>query len=249
MLAQSEVVGPQVNLPGSQQLAPVFFGLCTFVLLVALAISLFVRHRRSPKGQRPVPVVSIVIAVLVTTIVRLPPSFSSPEFPPLERLFPDDAVFYRTATDLPVSADSDRWLAAMGDTPLLAGFGDQPVDGIVFGIPFNPVTPQDPMTDVRIDAELVHANEAILKRPEVQDVGPVHLLPTGIGRACCGAFGCPAKHIREVAGVLLQAPDHGDQLDVFLRGTGRAGRDDGGERYGDARGDPDGRHDSLLRAR
>ena len=56
------------------------------------------------------PVVSIVIAVLafaalVTTIVRLPPSFSCLEFPPLERLFPDDAVFYRTATDLPVSAD------------------------------------------------------------------------------------------------------------------------------------------------
>jgi hypothetical protein len=154
VLAQSEVVGPQVNLPGSQQLAPVFFGLCTFVLLVALAISLFVRHRRSPKGQRPAPVVSVIIAVfavaaLVTTIVRLPPSFSSPEFPPLERLFPEDAVFYRTATDLPVAADSDRWLAAMGDTPLLAGFGDQPVDGIVFGIPFNPVTPRAPMTDVR----------------------------------------------------------------------------------------------------
>ena len=78
----------------------------------------------------------------------------------------------------------------------------------------------DPVSDVWVDSEHIHANEAILERPEVQYVRPVDLLPTGVGRACWRAFGCPTKHIRKVPGILLKAPDDGDQLDVFLRGTG-----------------------------
>ena len=149
MLAQTEVIGPQVNLPGSQQLAPVFFGILTLGWVALLVVSLLVRRARNRDGHRPVPVVSIVVAVaaaasLVMTIVWWPPPFTSPEFPPTGRLFPDEAFFYRTAEDLPVAPDSARWIGALGDDPLGAGFGGEPVDGIVFGVPFNPVDDDTP---------------------------------------------------------------------------------------------------------
>ncbi len=154
MFAQDEVIGPQVNLPGSQHLAPAVFGLGTLVLVVLLGITLVVRHRRDRDGHRPFPAVSVVVALaalgsLVMTAVWWPPPFRSPEFPPVQRLFPEGAVFYRTAGDLPVSPDSDRWIAALGDEPLVAGFGGQPTAGVVFGIPFNPVDADTPRTDVR----------------------------------------------------------------------------------------------------
>jgi hypothetical protein len=155
VLAQTEVIGPQVNLPGSQQLAPVFFGILTLGWVVLLVVSLLVRRARNRDGHRPVPVVSIVIAVaaaasLVMTVVWWPPPFTSPEFPPTGRLFPDEAFFYRTAEDLPVATDSERWIAALGDDPLGAGFGGEPVDGIVFGVPFNPVDDDTPTAEVEI---------------------------------------------------------------------------------------------------
>lgn len=153
VLAQGEVVGPRLNLPGSQQLAPAFFGLLTFALLVALVAALLIRRNRARSGHRPRPVLSIVVAVaalaaLAMTVVSWPPGFRSPEFPPVGRLFPDEAFFYRTAQDLPVSPDSDRWLSSLGEIELSAGFGGEPVDGIVFGIPFNPVDRTTSTTDV-----------------------------------------------------------------------------------------------------
>jgi hypothetical protein len=155
MLDQTEVIGPQVNLPGSQQLAPVLFGLLALGLLAALVVSLLVRRARNRDGHRPVPVVSIVVALaavaaLAMTIVSWPPAFTSPEFPPTGELFPAEAVFRRPATDLPVAADSDRWIAALGDDELGAGFGGEPVDGVVFGVPFNPVDASTPTTDVEM---------------------------------------------------------------------------------------------------
>ena len=155
MLAQTEVIGPQVNLPGSQQLAPVFFGLMTLGWVAVLVVSLLVRRARNRDGHRPVPVVSILVglaavASLVMTIVWWPPPFTSPEFPSTGRLFPEQAFFYRTVADLPVSPDSDRWVAAMGDDPLSAGFGGEPIDGVVFGVPFNPVDDATPTEEVEI---------------------------------------------------------------------------------------------------
>lgn len=155
MFAQAEVVGPQVNLPGSQQLAPVVFGLLTLGWLAALVVSLLVRRARNRDGHRPFPAVSVVVgllavASLVLTLVWWPPPFTSPEFPPTGRLFPAEAFFYRPVQDLPVAADSDRWIAALGDEQLAAGFGGEPVDGVVFGIPFNPVDADTPTTEVTI---------------------------------------------------------------------------------------------------
>jgi hypothetical protein len=155
-VAQSDVVGPDVSLPGSELLAPRFFGLLTLVLAVLLVVTLLVlRHRRRRGASaRPATVASIVLGVLlvasiVMTAVTWPPPFSTPEFPPLGRLFPEEAFFYRTADDLAVSPDSDRFVAAMGDDALSAGFGGEPRQGVVFGIPFNLVDADAPTEEVR----------------------------------------------------------------------------------------------------
>lgn len=140
------VVGPDVVLPGSEQLAPVVFGLLAFVafLVVAVAVVIrIVRRRRRVDGEpsRPPIVVGLAAVVFVglvaLTIVNLPPAFSSPEFPPIGRLFPDEAFFYRPVGDLPVAEDGQQHVDAMGDAEIVAGFGGQPFDGIVWGIPFN----------------------------------------------------------------------------------------------------------------
>jgi hypothetical protein len=155
VLAQTEVIGPQVNLPGSQQLAPVFFGVMTLGWVALLVVTLLVRRARNRDGHRPVPVVSVVVglatvASLVMTIVSWPPPFTTPEFPATGQLFPAEAFMYRPATDLPVSADSERFIGALGDDALAAGFGGEPVDGVVFGVPFNLVDADTPTTDVEI---------------------------------------------------------------------------------------------------
>jgi hypothetical protein len=155
MLVQAQVVGPQVNLPGSQQLAPAFFAIFAVGSAVALVISLLVRRARNRDGHRSFPVVSTALVIatvgaIVMAVLSWPPQFRSPEFPPTGRLFPSEAFFYRTATDLPVAADSDRWLASMGDDTLVAGFGGEPVDGVVFGVPFNLVDADAPTTSVEM---------------------------------------------------------------------------------------------------
>ncbi len=155
MFAQESVTGPQVNLPGSQQLAPTLFLLLTLGSLAALAVALLVRRHRSKntEGAKARPIVVGLLGVLsvfalVMTMIWWPPPFRSPEFPPIGRLFPDEAFFYRSADDLPVHPDSDRFIAAMGDDPLAAGFGGQPRQGVVFGIPFNLVDDSTPRTRV-----------------------------------------------------------------------------------------------------
>lgn len=166
MLAQAEVIGPDVNLPGSQQLAPVFFGLITLGWLVALAVALFIRRRRARTGHRPFPAVTVACGVLaaaalVLTVIWLPPPFETPQFPSTGPLFPDEAFFGRTVDELPVSPDSDRWIAGLADDPLTAAFGGDPVDGVVFGIPFNFVDADTPTT--RVDFR---------RRPERNYQGP-----------------------------------------------------------------------------
>ncbi len=154
-----QVIGPDVVLPGSEQLVPVFFGFLGLVAFVVLAVALVVRtvrRRRRPEGQpakRPIVVGGAAVAVVVLvalTVVNLPPPFTSPEFPPIGRLFPDEAFFYRPVGDLPVAEDSARTVAAMGPAEIVAGFGGQPHDGIVWGIPFNLADDRTPLEPVDI---------------------------------------------------------------------------------------------------
>ena len=153
------MVGPDVVLPGSEQLAPVVFGLLAFLAFVVFAVALvvrIVRRRRRPEGEpgrRPIVVggaALAVVALVVLTVVNLPPPFTSPEFPPIGRLFPDEAFFYRPVGDLPVAEGSERTIAAMGPAEIVAGFGGQPHDGVVWGIPFNLVDDSTPRKSVEI---------------------------------------------------------------------------------------------------
>ncbi len=144
------VDGPDMALPGSQQLVPVLLGLLLVVCLVGLGVALVVRARRARRTGRmgrPTAAVSFaVVAVLagVLAFVNLPPRFFVPEFPALPRLLPEQAFFYRQVSDLPVSPQSAAWVASQQDLPLMAGFGGTVVGGSVDGVPFNPVDAATP---------------------------------------------------------------------------------------------------------
>ncbi|MFM7062433.1 MAG: hypothetical protein ACKO04_02910 [Actinomycetes bacterium] len=148
------VDGPDVALPGSQQLLPVLFGLALVVCLVGVAVALVVRRRRGRRtGQkgRPTAPVGFAVAAAVAGVLafaNLPPRFFVPEFPPLPRLLPEQAFFYRPVTDLPVAPQSASWVASQQDLPLMAGFGGQTVGGSVDGVPFNPVGAATPRVQV-----------------------------------------------------------------------------------------------------
>lgn len=150
------VEGSDVVLPGSEQVAPLFWGLVVVLALVAVVIAWVVRRRRSARGaqqRRPwamgaFGVVALVAALLV--VLTLPPKFTTPEFPELGRILPEEAFFYRSTEDLPVAADSDRWIDVLADQPLVAAFGDEPSSGIVWGVPFNPVGAATPRKQVDI---------------------------------------------------------------------------------------------------
>ncbi|MFM7067874.1 MAG: hypothetical protein ACKOYM_00290 [Actinomycetes bacterium] len=138
------VRGPDTALPGSQHVAPLFFGLIALVALIAVAVTAVRWRRRLRKGvvARPVGlIVSGVIAAISLALlgVALPPKFFVPEFPALPRLFPEQAFFYRPITDLPVAAASDRWIASQRGASLSPAFSGEVVMGSVNGVPFNPV--------------------------------------------------------------------------------------------------------------
>ena len=149
------VEGGDVVLPGSEQLAPVFWGFVAFVALVGVGITWWVRRRRARRDLRKPPVVLSALGVLlvvslVLVVLTFPPSFSTPRFPELGRILPEAAFFHRSTEDLPVAADSDRWIGALADEPLVAAFGDEPSSGIVWGVPFNPVDDSTPRKDVDV---------------------------------------------------------------------------------------------------
>jgi hypothetical protein len=93
---------------------------------------------------------ALALAAAVLVALTWPPAFSTPEFPPNGRLLPEEAFFHRTITDLPVAADSERWVSSFAEEPLIAGFGGSVTNGIVFGIPFNPVDAGTPRQSVDI---------------------------------------------------------------------------------------------------
>lgn len=150
-----EVIGPDVSLPGSEQLAPALFAILSVAALGGVVVAVVVRRVRAASGKGGPPIVVgllsvATVAAAVMTVLSWPSGFTSPEFPPTGRLFPEEAFFHRPIDDLEVAAESDRWIESLGTDPLRAGFGGEPVDGVVFGVPFNPVDAGTPRTDVRM---------------------------------------------------------------------------------------------------
>lgn len=151
-----EVVGSDVVLPGSEHLAPAFWLFVCLVSVIGLLVTWFIRRRRRRAGRergRPVVLGGFAATLAVAAVLAAltwPPPFTSPEFPPLGRLLREEAFFHRTVADVPVSAESDRWVSSFADRPLVAGFGGDPVQGVVFGMPFNPVDSSTPRKKVDI---------------------------------------------------------------------------------------------------
>lgn len=148
---QGQIVGPEsVFLPGSDQ-----FILASSVVLLAVAVllaiySLLLRRRRKKRDKprkRPVGfVVSAAMAAvaLIMGILVWPPAFSTPEFPALPRLFPQEAFFYREVGDLEVAAESQDVIEALGGLPLRPYAASEVRSGKVAGKPFNLVNAETP---------------------------------------------------------------------------------------------------------
>jgi hypothetical protein len=175
-----EVVGPDVVLPGSQQLAPAFWAVVTVLALIGAFVAWLVRRRRARAGMRRRPLVigglgAFALVAAVLTGLTWPPPFTAPEFPPLGRLFPEEAFFHRSIDDLPVSPESDRWIRSFADEPVVAGFGDEPTAGVLWGIPFNPVDRTTPREEV--DIVLWRRNSYLGEYP-IADPAYIESMPT-----------------------------------------------------------------------
>ncbi len=174
-------VGPDVVVPGSQQLMPGVFLLLTLLAVVVLVVLLVRRAWRSSRGRtsgRPIGVAAVGAAVLVlgaATWITRPPPFFVPEFGALPTLMPEDNLFRRTVADLPLAADSERWTATIGDLPLTPGFGGTVVSGVVFGIPYNFVDDRTP----RYDVDIVRWTDTSFPGPyPITDPAYIEAMPT-----------------------------------------------------------------------
>lgn len=150
--------GPdRLMVPGSDIMMGALGRLVLLLGLLVLVIALVVRtvrRRRDPQWRRRPGVViaatgTVVVGALLTALYW-PPPFVVPTFPALPQLLPAEAFFYRPVTDLPVAAESDRWIASQGGLRLGAGFGGAVQDGVVFGLPFNLVDADTTMVDVEL---------------------------------------------------------------------------------------------------
>ena len=102
--------------------------------------------------SKPLVVIATIAVVgLVATVLSWPPKFETPEFPELPaQLLPSNSLFYRPIDDLPVAADSERWISALKSMPLVAPFGGNPYLGNVAGMPFNVVDDSTKRVDVTL---------------------------------------------------------------------------------------------------
>ncbi len=174
-------VGPDVVVPGSQQLLPGVFLLLALLAVVVLVALLVRRVWRSSRGRtsgRPIGVAVAGAAVLVlgaATWITRPPPFFVPELGALPTLMPEDNVFRRTVTDLPVAVDSGRWISTIDDLPLTPGFGGTVVSGVVFGIPYNFVDDRTP----RYDVDIVRWTDSSFRGPyPITDPAYIQSMPT-----------------------------------------------------------------------
>ena len=152
---QSDIVGPvDMLVPGSQQLLLVLAVVLAAAAVVGIIVSQAVRFRRRRKGaprKRPLGTVvasSLLVAAVVLGVVNKPSPFFVPEFPALPRLFPDEAFFYANVAELPVDADSDRMIEAMGGLEVRPGASGEVVNNVVWGFPFNLVDNDTPRHEV-----------------------------------------------------------------------------------------------------
>ncbi len=174
--------GPRVLLPGSDFFVLGLVRLMFLVGLVALIVAVVVRLVRRRRAAAPLgPPVSLMVCSAITiiglvlSIVHRPPPFFVPEFPALPTLQPEDSVLRRVATDLPVAADSERWIASQEGMPLRANFRGTVTEGIVWGVPFNLV---DDRTE-RVDVELTQYPERSFPGPyPMSDPAYIESLPT-----------------------------------------------------------------------
>ena len=160
---ESVVLGAEVLVPGSDFLVQDGARLLLLIGILATVIAVvvrLVRGRRSRlerlgRQRRPRPIgvavaASLAVSGLLLTVVTWPPRFVVPEMSELPRLLPEDALFYRTVTDLPASSASDRQIASQNSMPFQASFRGTVEQGIVWGVPFNLVDSDTPMVDVEI---------------------------------------------------------------------------------------------------
>jgi hypothetical protein len=150
------VVGPDVLIPGSDLMLGGLGRLLLAVGVVLLVVGVVLRVRSArtapERPRRSVLVVAVAVLAVggLLTAMNWPPAFFVPEFPALPRLLPEEAVFYRQVTDLPVAQDSDRMIASQGGLPLIPGFTSEVYDGVVWGMPFNVVGPGTELQDVEL---------------------------------------------------------------------------------------------------
>lgn len=121
--------------------------------------------------RRPV-LIALALAASAAPVVAQPPA---PPWAPGCTLFPADNVWNRTVADLPVAADSDRMISAIGlDATLHPDFSDAGN----YGIPFNVVTRATKRVRVAFD----YADESdrigypIPRRPKIEGGSDRHIL-------------------------------------------------------------------------
>lgn len=154
---QSDIVGPaKMVMPGSQHLLLYLAVWVGAAAVIALVTALLVRRRRRRKGRpRKAPVLTVffaivVVVALVVGLTNKPSKFFVPEFPPLPRLFPDDALFYRQVSDVPTAAASPELVASLGSRPIGAGASGEVRSGVAWGLPFNFVDDTTPRHDFQM---------------------------------------------------------------------------------------------------
>lgn len=156
LMDEWDISGPSdVMLPGSDvfmlRLAILIAAVGLVSLLIVVTVRAVRRRRERPQRRRTALVASslMLVAGLLLCLWFRPPAFFVPEFPGLPELFPNEALFHRKVTDLPVTADSDRIIATMGDLRLQAGASSTLRYGRTGGVPFNFVDDSTPRHSFR----------------------------------------------------------------------------------------------------
>jgi hypothetical protein len=145
------IVGPpEMAMPGSEVLLYRGGVLLTVIAAAALGTVAGLRWLRKRRGRPPRRRGALYVAgalLLIGALLAIwnrPPPFFVPEFPPLPRLLPEGAFFYRRGSELAVVEDSESQIAALGGRPVVPNASAVVRDGVVWGKPFNFVDDSTP---------------------------------------------------------------------------------------------------------